>query len=129
MIFFLILFLIISFSILGFSSTVNFFLQVLFLAKIYRCYFYYLLFILSLSSVIYFIINLYVLHLFSKSLEKKDKIFIPKTLPEFLIKKLETLELISKDNIILKEVTRMYYIQINIYLLFSVIYLFAILYF
>lgn len=63
----------------------------------------------------YFVISLYIVHLYCKKIEFGEKIYISKTLPDGIIKYLEELESYSNEAVAVKEFKRMYYIQIVIY--------------
>lgn len=61
------------------------------------------------------------IHICCKKIELGEKIYISKVLPDFIIEYLEELELFSKEEIVVKEIKRMYYIQISIYSIFSLL--------
>jgi hypothetical protein len=89
--------------IIGIQKTVLFIIYLILFIKQYIIYFLILLLIICLLLVFNFTFNLYVLHKFYVAFQKNEKIIIPKTLPDFVIKKLEDLEMISKNEVLLKE--------------------------
>ena len=67
-----------------------------------------------LFGLIHFVLSLYILHIYCVKRDKGEKIYISKTLPDFLIKYLKELKYFSKKDILVKEIKRMTYIQIVI---------------
>jgi hypothetical protein len=86
-------------------------------------------FIGCLLGVLYAVLNLYVLHKFYVSHKKNKKILIPKILPNFLITKLEDLEMFSQTESGVKVVKDIYYKTIIFSIIFAIIYLVIIFYY
>ena len=61
------------------------------------------------------VLSLYILHLYCRRREIGEKIYISKTLPDFVIKYLEDLKFFSESDIAIKVIKRMYYKQIVLY--------------
>ena len=114
--------------IFGITQSIIFIVYIVALMKFYKIYIYIFTFILCVLALIYAIWNIYILHKYYIASQKKEKIFIPKTLPDFLITKLETLEMFSKQEAAVKVVKDMYYKQIIFCFIFSIIYIVIILY-
>ena len=116
-IFFVILFflLLLSVYLLGFNTTMSYITYFIFLLKENKLYLYIIGLIINVFLILYFIISLYILHTYSFKKELGEKIYISNTLPDFVIKALKELKSFSMDEILLKEIKRMYYIQIVIY--------------
>jgi hypothetical protein len=104
-----------SVYLLGFNTTMSYITYFIFLLKENKLYLYIIGLIINVFLILYFIISLYILHTYSFKKELGEKIYISKTLPDFVIKALKELKSFSTDEILLKEIKRMYYIQIVIY--------------
>jgi hypothetical protein len=86
-------------------------------------------FIGCLLGILYAILNLYVLHKFYVSHKKNEKILIPNILPNFLITKLEDLEMFSQTESGVKVIKDIYYKTIIFSIIFAIIYLVIIFYY
>ena len=99
---------------LGIEITVNYINY--FFSLFFKYIVYYL--IISLIDIVclilYYIVGLYILHVYVKKRELGEKIYISKVLPDFIIKKLEDLKLFSEKDVLIREIKRLYYGQIVI---------------
>ena len=68
-----------------------------------------------LFGLIHFVLSLYILHIYCVKRDKGEKIYISKTLPDFVIKYLEDLKFFSESDIAIKVIKKMYYKQIVLY--------------
>ena len=100
--------------ILGVNHTISF---ITYLYLLFRKFEYVLCYIMLaglLFGLIFFVLSLYILHIYCVKRDKGENIYISKTLPDFVIKYLEDLKFFSESDIVIKEIKRMYYIQIVI---------------
>ena len=119
--FFICLLLLFFTYIFGVNTIIKLIIYFLFLIKIYKLHIYSLVLLSIVGFILYFIISLYILHIYTKKLDFSEIIYIPKTLPDFVVKYLEVLKHISSDKLLLKEIKRMYYIMITIFFLFALL--------
>ena len=119
--FFICLLLLFFTYIFGVNTIIKLIIYFLFLIKIYKIHIYSLVLLSIVGFILYFIISLYILHIYTKKLDFSEIIYIPKTLPDFVVKYLEVLKHISSDKLLLKEIKRMYYIMITIFFLFALL--------
>ena len=112
--------------ILGVDHTISF---ITYLYLLFRKFEYVLCYIMLaglLFGLIFFVLSLYILHIYSVKRDKGENIYISKTLPDFLIKYLKELKYFSKKDILVKEIKRMTYIQIVISSIAAIIWIFWI---
>ena len=100
--------------ILGVDHTISFITYLLFLYLKYQNVLYFIMLLFILFYLLNNVLSLYILHLYCRRREIGEKIYISKTLPDFLIKYLKELKYFSKKDILVKEIKRMTYIQIVI---------------
>ena len=100
--------------ILGVNHTISFITYLYLLFRKFGYVIYYIMFAGLLFGLIHFVLSLYILHIYCVKRDKGEKIYISKTLPDFVIKYLEDLKFFSESDIVIKEIKRMYYIQIVI---------------
>ena len=100
--------------ILGIDHTISFITYLYLLFRKFEYVIYYIMFAGLLFLLIHFVLSLYILHIYCRRREIGEKIYISKTLPDFLIKYLKELKYFSKKDILVKEIKRMTYIQIVI---------------
>ena len=109
--------------ILGVNHTISF---ITYLYLLFRKFEYVLCYIMLASllfGLIFFVLSLYILHIYSVKRDKGENIYISKTLPDFVIKYLEDLKFFSESDIVIKEIKRMYYIQIVISFIAAIIWI------
>ena len=108
-------------------SNINFFLfEFFFLYLKYQNVLYFIMLLFILFYLLNNVLSLYILHLYCRRREIGEKIYISKTLPDFLIKYLKELKYFSKKDILVKEIKRMTYIQIVISSIAAIIWIFWI---
>ena len=100
--------------ILGIDHTISFITSFFFLYLKYQNVLYFIMLLFILFYLLNNVLSLYILHLYCRRREIGEKIYISKTLPDFLIKYLKELKYFSKKDILVKEIKRMTYIQIVI---------------
>ena len=100
--------------ILGIDHTISFITYLYLLFRKFEYVIYYIMFAGLLFLLIHFVLSLYILHIYCVKRDKGENIYISKTLPDFVIKYLEDLKFFSESDIVIKEIKRMYYIQIVI---------------
>ena len=100
--------------ILGVDHTISFITSFFFLYLKYQNVLYFIMLLFILFYLLNNVLSLYILHLYCRRREIGEKIYISKTLPDFLIKYLKELKYFSKKDILVKEIKRMTYIQIVI---------------
>ena len=100
--------------ILGIDHTISFITSFFFLYLKYQSVLYFIMLLFILFYLLNNVLSLYILHLYCRRREIGEKIYISKTLPDFLIKYLKELKYFSKKDILVKEIKRMTYIQIVI---------------
>ena len=100
--------------ILGVDHTISFITYLYLLFRKFGYVLYYIMFAGLLFGLIHFVLSLYIIHIYCVKRDKGEKIYISKTLPDFLIKYLKELKYFSKKDILVKEIKRMTYIQIVI---------------
>ena len=100
--------------ILGVDHTISFITYLYLLFRKFEYVIYYIMFAGLLFLLIHFVLSLYILHIYCVKRDKGENIYISKTLPDFVIKYLEDLKFFSESDIVIKEIKRMYYIQIVI---------------
>ena len=101
--------------ILGIDHTISF---ITYLYLLFRKFEYVLCYIMLASllfGLIFFVLSLYILHIYCVKRDKGEKMYISKTLPDFVIKYLEDLKFFSESDIAIKVIKRMYYKQIVLY--------------
>ena len=101
--------------ILGIDHTISFITYLYLLFRKFEYVIYYIMFAGLLFLLIHFVLSLYILHIYCVKRDKGEKIYISKTLPDFLIKYLEDLKFFSESDIAIKVIKRMYYKQIVLY--------------
>ena len=101
--------------ILGVDHTIRFITYLYLLFRKFGYVIYYIMFAGLLFGLIHFVLSLYILHIYCVKRDKGEKIYISKTLPDFVIKYLEDLKFFSESDIAIKVIKRMYYIQIVLY--------------
>ena len=101
--------------ILGVDHTISFITYLYLLFRKFGYVIYYIMFAGLLFGLIHFVLSLYILHIYCVKRDKGEKIYISKTLPDFLIKYLEDLKFFSESDIAIKVIKRMYYKQIVLY--------------
>ena len=101
--------------ILGIDHTISFITYLYLLFRKFGYVLYYIMFAGLLFGLIHFVLSLYILHIYCVKRDKGEKMYISKTLPDFLIKYLEELKFFSESDIAIKVIKRMYYIQIVLY--------------
>ena len=109
--------------ILGVNHTISF---ITYLYLLFRKFEYVLCYIMLASllfGLIFFVLSLYILHIYSVKRDKGENIYISKTLPDFVIKYLEDLKFFRESDIDIKEIKRMYYIQIVISYIAAIIWI------
>ena len=112
--------------ILGIDHTISFITYLYLLLRKFGYVLYYIMFAGLLFLLIHFVLSLYILHIYCVKRDKGEKIYISKTLPDFLIKYLKELKYFSKKDILVKEIKRMTYIQIVISSIAAIIWIFWI---
>ena len=100
--------------ILGIDHTISFITSFFFLYLKYQNVLYFIMLLFILFYLLNNVLSLYILHLYCRRREIGEKIYISKTLPDFLIKYLKELKYFSKKDILVKAIKRMTYIQIVI---------------
>ena len=100
--------------ILGIDHTISFITSFFFLYLKYQNVLYFIMLLFILFYLLNNVLSLYILHLYCRRREIGEKIYISKTLPDFLIKYLKELKYFSKKDILVKEMKRLTYIQIVI---------------
>ena len=106
--------------ILGVDHTISFITSLFFLYLKYQNVLYFIMLLFILFYLLNNVLSLYILHLYCRRREIGEKIYISKTLPDFVIKYLEDLKFFSESDIVIKEIKRMYYIQIVIYFFLAI---------
>ena len=106
--------------ILGVDHTISFITSLFFLYLKYQNVLYFIMLLIILFHLFNNVLSLYILHLYCRRREIGENIYISKTLPDFLIKYLEDLKFFSESDIVIKEIKRMYYIQIVIYFFLAI---------
>ena len=101
--------------ILGIDHTISFITYLYLLFRKFEYVIYYIMFAGLLFLLIHFVLSLYILHIYCVKRDKGKKIYISKTLPDFVIKYLEDLKFFSESDIAIKVIKRMYYKQIVLY--------------
>ena len=101
--------------ILGIDHTISFITSFFFLYLKYQNVLYFIMLLFILFYLLNNVLSLYILHLYCRRREIGEKIYISKTLPDFLIKYLEDLKFFSESDIAIKVIKRMYYKQIVLY--------------
>ena len=101
--------------ILGIDHTISFITYLYLLFRKFEYVIYYIMFAGLLFLLIHFVLSLYILHIYCVKRDKGEKIYISKTLPDFVIKYLEDLKFFSESDIAIKVIKRMYYKQIVLY--------------
>ena len=101
--------------ILGVNHTISFITYLYLLFRKFEYVIYYIMFAGLLFLLIHFVLSLYILHIYCVKRDKGEKIYISKTLPDFVIKYLEDLKFFSESDIAIKVIKRMYYKQIVLY--------------
>ena len=101
--------------ILGVDHTISFITYLYLLFRKFGYVLYYIMFAGLLFGLIHFVLSLYILHIYCVKRDKGEKIYISKTLPDFVIKYLEDLKFFSESDIAIKVIKRMYYKQIVLY--------------
>ena len=101
--------------ILGVDHTISFITYLYLLFRKFGYVIYYIMFAGLLFGLIHFVLSLYILHTYCVKRDKGEKIYISKTLPDFVIKYLEDLKFFSESDIAIKVIKRMYYKQIVLY--------------
>ena len=101
--------------ILGVNHTISFITYLYLLFRKFGYVIYYIMFAGLLFGLIHFVLSLYILHIYCVKRDKGEKIYISKTLPDFVIKYLEDLKFFSESDIAIKVIKRMYYKQIVLY--------------
>ena len=112
--------------ILGIDHTISFITSFFFLYLKYQNVLYFIMLLIILFHLFNNVLSLYILHLYCRRREIGEKIYISKTLPDFLIKYLKELKYFSKKDILVKEIKRMTYIQIVISSIAAIIWIFWI---
>ena len=112
--------------ILGIDHTISFITSFFFLYLKYQNVLYFIMLLIILFHLFNNVLSLYILHLYCRKREIGEKIYISKTLPDFLIKYLKELKYFSKKDILVKEIKRMTYIQIVISSIAAIIWIFWI---
>ena len=112
--------------ILGVDHTISFITSFFFLYLKYQNVLYFIMLLFILFYLLNNVLSLYILHLYCRRREIGEKIYISKTLPDFLIKYLKELKYFSKKDILVKEIKRMTYIQIVISSIAAIIWIFWI---
>ena len=112
--------------ILGIDHTISFITSFFFLYLKYQNVLYFIMLLFILFYLLNNVLSLYILHLYCRKREIGEKIYISKTLPDFLIKYLKELKYFSKKDILVKEIKRMTYIQIVISSIAAIIWIFWI---
>ena len=112
--------------ILGIDHTISFITSFFFLYLKYQNVLYFIMLLFILFYLLNNVLSLYILHLYCRRREIGEKIYISKTLPDFLIKYLKELKYFSKKDILVKEIKRMTYIQIVISSIAAIIWIFWI---
>ena len=112
--------------ILGIDHTISFITYLYLLFRKFGYVLYYIMFAGLLFGLIHFVLSLYILHIYCRRREIGENIYISKTLPDFVIKYLEDLKFFSESDIVIKEIKRMYYIQIVIYFIIAILWIFWI---
>lgn len=113
----------------GLENSLILIIYIVGLIKKNKVYIFIMTFILCILGILYAIWNLYVLHKYYISHNKNEEIFIPKTLPKFVIVKLEDLKMFSETEVGLNVFKDMYYTQIIFCIIFAIIYLVLIFYY
>ena len=106
--------------ILGIDHTISFITSFFFLYLKYQNVLYFIMLLFILFYLLNNVLSLYILHLYCRRREIGENIYISKTLPDFVIKYLEDLKFFSESDIVIKEIKRMYYIQIVIYFFLAI---------
>ena len=101
--------------ILGVDHTISFITYLYLLFRKFEYVIYYIMFAGLLFGLIHFVLSLYILHIYCVKRDKGEKIYISKTLPDFVIKYLEDLKFFSESDIAIKVIKKMYYKQIVLY--------------
>ena len=101
--------------ILGVDHTISFITYLYLLFRKFGYVLYYIMFAGLLFGLIHFVLSLYILHIYCRRRDIGEKIYISKTLPDFVIKYLEDLKFFSESDIAIKVIKRMYYKQIVLY--------------
>ena len=101
--------------ILGVNHTISFITYLYLLFRKFGYVLYYIMFAGLLFGLIHFVLSLYILHIYCVKRDKGEKMYISKTLPDFVIKYLEDLKFFSESDIAIKVIKRMYYKQIVLY--------------
>ena len=101
--------------ILGVNHTISFITYLYLLFRKFEYVIYYIMFAGLLFLLIHFVLSLYILHIYCVKRDKGEKIYISKTLPDFVIKYLEDLKFFSESDIAIKVIKKMYYKQIVLY--------------
>ena len=101
--------------ILGVDHTISFITYLYLLFRKFGYVIYYIMFAGLLFGLIHFVLSLYIIHIYCVKRDKGEKIYISKTLPDFVIKYLEDLKFFSESDIAIKVIKRMYYKQIVLY--------------
>ena len=101
--------------ILGIDHTISFITYLYLLFRKFEYVIYYIMFAGLLFGLIHFVLSLYILHIYCVKRDKGKKIYISKTLPDFVIKYLEDLKFFSESDIAIKVIKKMYYKQIVLY--------------
>ena len=101
--------------ILGVDHTISFITYLYLLFRKFGYVLYYIMFAGLLFGLIHFVLSLYILHIYCVKRDKGEKMYISKTLPDFVIKYLEDLKFFSESDIAIKVIKRMYYKQIVLY--------------
>ena len=101
--------------ILGVDHTISFITYLYLLFRKFGYVIYYIMFAGLLFGLIHFVLSLYILHIYCVKRDKGEKIYISKTLPDFVIKYLEDLKFFSESDIAIKVIKKMYYKQIVLY--------------
>ena len=112
--------------IFGIDHTISFITSFFFLYLKYQNVLYFIMLLFILFYLLNNVLSLYILHLYCRRREIGEKIYISKTLPDFLIKYLKELKYFSKKDILVKEIKRMTYIQIVISSIAAIIWIFWI---
>ena len=112
--------------ILGIDHTISFITSFFFLYLKYQNVLYFIMLLFILFHLFNNVLSLYILHLYCRRREIGEKIYISKTLPDFLIKYLKELKYFSKKDILVKKIKRMTYIQIVISSIAAIIWIFWI---
>ena len=101
--------------IIGVDHTISFITYLYLLFRKFGYVIYYIMFAGLLFGLIHFVLSLYILHIYCVKRDKGEKMYISKTLPDFVIKYLEDLKFFSESDIAIKVIKRMYYKQIVLY--------------